>query len=504
MKIDEKFFRYCFILFAAVVVWIKCEYLFNILPAMLAVAGSVGIILLCIVIFAFWQRAYEAISRKLRGIDKLSYGKMLLFIAAISLCTKLLAVLIFHIESLNDGSDIDVYVTAAYELGKTGMATTHAGYLTSFPHMFWFGVFLAPVADVFGISQTAFSLYLTAVLTVSSLLLFAAYSEKVGKNKAFVVFVIYNLLPGTILLPQYITHEIALLFFESVAIWLYFRVLPHCRTAVVKAFVYLLFTLSLLVATMMNSAGLVMCIAFGLLSAVQFFRKISVRNLDMFLAKLIALLLVVVLGGKIATSVQELHCHVPEDYILGDKILWTMYVGGSAAHNGAWNLEDSKEFNSYDRSLPYEEIQEFRKAKVLGRYEELFRNPGDLGHLLKQKLIAEWGVFSYSILMTNETIPDPHLQKVYNVFLDRPLVFLEYAASVFAGIICLVEAVHHRKKTSDYALLIQLYLMGTTAMLMITECRNKYTIAIQPFFWMACFALSAAASVVPQKKNLSR
>ena len=113
MKIDEKFFRYCFILFAAVVVWIKCEYLFNILPAMLAVAGSVGIILLCIVIFAFWQRAYEAISRKLRGIDKLSYGKMLLFIAAISLCTKLLAVLIFHIESLNDGSDIDVYVTGS-------------------------------------------------------------------------------------------------------------------------------------------------------------------------------------------------------------------------------------------------------------------------------------------------------------------------------------------------------------------------------------------------------
>ena len=74
--------------------------------------------------------------------------------------------------------------------------------------------------------------------------------------------------------------------------------------------------------------------------------------------------------------------------------------------------------------------------------------------------------------------------------LDRPLLFLEYAAAVLASIICLVENIHHRKETSDYALLIQLFLLGTTAMLMLTECRNKYTIAIQPFFWMVCFVLS--------------
>ena len=31
----------------------------------------------------------------------------------------------------------------------------------------------------------------------------------------------------------------------------------------------------------------------------------------------------------------------------GEKVI-TMYVGGSVAHDGAWNLEDSQEFNSYD------------------------------------------------------------------------------------------------------------------------------------------------------------
>lgn len=98
-------------------------------------------------------------------------------------------------------------------------------------------------------------------------------------------------------------------------------------------------------------------------------------------------------------------------------------------------------------------------------------------------------MFGYSILYTNENIPDIHLQSIYNSWLDRPLLLLEYGASVFASIICLTQAIWNRKKVSDYALLIQLFFMGMTAMLMLTECRNKYTIVLQPFFWMACFVL---------------
>lgn len=486
----ESFFRYCFVIFSILVVGIKCMYLFNILPTMFAAAGAAGILLLCILAFLFWQRLYDGIANRMKGIERLSYGKMLIIIAAISLITKLLAIAVFHVESLNDGSDIDVYVGAAYELGTTGIATSHAGYLTSFSHMFWFGAFLSPIAGAFGISQTAFSIYLTIVLTISSLLLFAAFAEQVGKNKAFVVFVIFNILPGTILLPQYITHEIALLFFESIAIWIYFRCLPKCKNSVGRIILYLLFVMALLVASLMNTAGLVMCIAFAILFFVQFLKKFGARTFGLFAAKILVLIFVIIIGSTIAAGVQRNHCDVPEDYILSDKVLWTMYVGGSVAHDGEWNSDDSKEFNSYDNDLSYDEIQQFRKDKVIERYRELFNNPSDLGHLIKQKLITVWGVFGYSILYTNENIPDPHLQEIYNSLLDRPLLLLEYVATLLASIICLVEVIRHRKKASDYALLIQLYLMGTTAMLMLTECRNKYAIAIQPFFWMACFVLS--------------
>lgn len=486
----ESCFRYCFTIFAFLIVGNKCAYLFNILPTMVAAAGTVGIILLCVAAFMFWQSIYDAVSAKLKGIDKLSYRKMLIIMAAVSLVTKLLAIAVFRIESLNDGSDIDVYVGAAYELGTTGIATTHAGYLTSYSHMFWFSVFLSPIAGIFGVSQTAFSIYLTVALTISTLLLFATFAEQAGKNKAFVVFLIFNMLPGTILLPQYITHEIAMLLFESISVWLYFRCLPKCKKATVRAVLYLLFVISLLIASMMNTAGLVMSIAFVLLFFVQWLKNLNKKSSGRFAAKVLILIVVVSGGSKIATGIQSNHCDVPENYILTDKVLWTMYVGASVDNIGQWNLEDFEEFNSYDNGITYDEIQEFRKDKLIGRYSEFLSNPSDLGHLISQKLITVWGAFEYSILFTNENITKPHLQKFYQSFLDRPLLLLEYAASVLAGVICLVEAIRHRKKTSDYGLLLQLFLMGTTAMLMMTECRNKYTIAIQPFFWMACFALS--------------
>ena len=488
-NIVEAFFRYCFGVLAFFIVGIKCAYLFNILPSTLAVVGTVGILTICILAIVFWQRIYDTILWKVKGIDKLSYKKMLIIIAAISFITKLLAIAIFHIESLNDGSDIDVYVTAAYELGTTGMATTHAGYLSSFSHMFWFGYFLSPIAGIFGVSQIAFSIYLTIVLTISSLLLFSAFAEQTDKNKAFIVFVIFNLLPGTILLPQYITHEIALLFFESIAVWIYFRCLPHCKKIALRIVMYILFVILLFLATLMNAAGLVMYIAFGILFLVQVTKKFGVLTFRKFILKVLLLMVVFFVGGTIANDIQQKHCDVPEEYILSDKLLWTLYVGGNVEYGGEWNLEDSQEFNSYDSEFTYDEIQQFRKDKVLTRYKELISNVSNLGDLIKQKLITVWGVFEYSILYANENIPDIHLQSIYNSWLDRPLLLLEYGASVFASIICLAQAIWNRKKGSDYALLIQLFLMGMTAMLMLTECRNKYTIVLQPFFWMACFVL---------------
>ncbi len=486
----ESFFRYCFVLFSILVIAVKCAYLFNIVPFALAAAGTFGIVVICVSAFIFWQRVYDAFSSKLTWINRLSYRKMLIIIALFSLVTKLLAVLILHIESLNDGSDIDVYVTAAYELGTTGTATSHAGYLYSFSHMFWFGVFLSPVAGIFGISQTAFSVYLSIVLTVSAVLLFSAFSEQAGKNKAFVVLMIFNALPGTILLPQYITHEIVLLFFESIAVWLYFKCLPRFKNSIAQILIYFLFAVALFAAVTVNAAGLVMCVAFLLLFFVHMLKKINRKSITNFVVKSVALVVVILLGSPIADSIQKAHSNIPDDYIRGDKILWTLYVGGNAEHNGAWNIDDANEFNSYDKDLSYGEIQEFRKEKVADRYYELLSRPAEVTHLIKEKLITVWGVFGYSILYTNENIPDQHLQKIYNLYLDRPLLLLEYLISVLAGIVCLAEVIRHRTKSSEYVLLIQLYLMGTTAMLMLTECRNKYTIAIQPFFYIACFALS--------------
>ena len=138
--------------------------------------------------------------------------------------TKFIAVMAFHINSIDDHSDINVYVTTSKELADYGMVKQYANYCNSFSHMFWYAVFLTPVTRLFGISQLAYSIYLSITLTLVCALVFDTMSFLYSKAIAFSVAFLFCILPSQILLPQYVTHEIASMFFLFIGIWLYFKI----------------------------------------------------------------------------------------------------------------------------------------------------------------------------------------------------------------------------------------------------------------------------------------
>lgn len=485
----------CFTVLALMIVLTKAAYLFDLLPTVIAAAGVVCLLLLAGAMIVFRNKLRDIFIKIAAHLEqKLTYRAALVVLMVLAVGTRGASIAILGIDSLVH-PDINTYVVTAQELASQGSAVTYAAYCWSFPHMYWFAHFLMPVIGVFGANHTPLAVYLTLVSTVSVLLLFDTARKYLPLSTAFIIFVVYTLLPAQILLPSFITHEHALMLFLSITVWLVFRVIPAiaAEQKLWKASMYTLSSITLFLATQMNAAALVAVIALCILYLVQGISMCTARGIGCALSKCAVLVLVIAIGGSLLTDYQEAHSQLKENTIQTDRVVWTLYVGSNAETNGQWSSQDVERFEDLQTLHSKEQISQYRKDLLAARYRDLFQNPSALLALLKGKLSTIWSCFTYPLAYANELIPNASLQTIYNRFLFKPLVCLEYGISVLLALLMVCSLLSRgRKPVSPFMLFTQLYLLGNTAMLLLTECSNKYTIAIQPFFIIACLGLHAA------------
>ena len=466
------------VLFFCIVI-VKGAYLFDIIPIVVAIVGC-GI--LTIIIFSYFRinKIRQIIYNLFSFADDLSYKRKILLLLLTSLITKLLAISIFQINSLIH-PDINVYVTTSNEIAEYGVAKSYANYCYSFSHMYWFSVFLLPVTKIFGVSQIAYSVYLTLILTASTLLLFDTVFDNCKKSSVFISFIIFTIFPSQILLPQFVTHEIALLFFLSIAIWLYFKVYKRCDKRIYKCLVFALTLVSLFFGSAVNAMGLVAIIAFALIFLIEYVRNKSLRYFIVSVTKVICLLLVFIIGTFMFNLIQVNHSVINYEKIKTDKFQWTLYVGSNYESKGQWY--DDKKWDDYPDTYGESEVNHYHQYFIKERYNELFSNPRKAIVLLKEKLVTIWGNFTYSICYTNETIINKTIQSFYYKFLFKPFCLIEYIGLTFFSILGLFFIIkQYRKKQGLLCVFCELYLLGATSLLMLTECNNKYIISILPIF----------------------
>lgn len=485
-----KLFRYVFIVFLVMILISKSFYVFDLFPNIIGIVGILAILLLGAAIYKTISIWKPENSKLITCIKQLSVKQMLIILTLISLLFKLAFIFIFQIQSIASHPDIAVYVTTAEELASTGISKTYAGYNYSFSHMYAFALFLSPFVKFFGASQTMLSVYLTIISTISMALLFYVTAYRFSKTISFIIFFIFNLLPSNILLPQYITHEHALLFFISISVYLYFYALPKTKSTIAKIIILLFSIISMLLATLMNAAGLIVIIASVILIISGAIEKTSVSGTLAAIGKILAIILILFVGTFAFDSFQISHSSLNNNYVKADKVLWTLYVGSNTESTGGRTEEDAITFDEWKPDTTPKEIEAFRKNLLKERYKSLFSNPSKLIQLIKGKLVRIWSVFSYSTLYTNETIPDVGLQQFYNRYLSKLFILFEYGISIIVAWIGLFCNLKQRKSSADnFYLFIELFLMGYTAMLIITECHNKYTLPMQPFFLIVALVL---------------
>lgn len=474
-----------FILLLFMILSIKINYIFEIVPVLIAVLGSLVLIFALLFLYKFYDAIMNKICSALAFVKRISYIKMLIILVFVSLFTKLVCIFVFRIDSINSHPDINVYITTSKELARNGFASKYGGYCYSYSHMFWFSVFLLPITKVFGDSQIAFSIYLSVINTISVFLFFDVVTKVFSKDRAFVILIAFVLLPSQILLPQYITHENALLFFLSITVWLYFKVIPSIQNSFIKKCIYVLFILNLFFCYMVNGLGLVIFLAFFILFIIELLRKKTKRYLLVTSVKCISIIGILILGSIITNYIQLSHTQLEQNYVRGNKVLWTLYVGSNSNTKGAWSIEDCNNWDNLPEETDELAIDNYRKELLIDRYVDLISHPKNLILLFKDKFSIMWSDFTYSITFANETIPNKEIKHIYNQYLFKLLTLLNYFVLFVVSAFGLQSIIiNRRKKTNTFFIFLELFLLGSTALLMLTELSNKYTISLQLVFFI--------------------
>ena len=481
VDIITKLIGLCSIVLFFLIILAKCFYLFNILSFPIAVVGSIVLLLCSIIVFKYNHVVSEKTSIVLSKLSSINYTKMLVIVIGLSLITKIIAIIVLQINSIDHHPDINVYVTTSQDLVESGYAQHYADYCFSFSHMYWFAVFLTPVTALFGVSQIAYSIYLTIGLTVVAGLLFDLITYVSTKEYAFLILLLFLLMPSQILLPQYITHEIASLLFLSLFLWLYFKKYPQSKSTWKKVTVLGLSLIALFLCSALNSLGLVAIIAAIIIFIVEIIRKRDKKTILHSAIKCGSLILVFVIGTFLLGSFQQNHSQLNPNKVPTNKVLWTLNVGSNYESGGGW-FSDEK-WEKYPESYDSKEIDDYHKDLIYSHYQDLLNPPTKLINHLKNKLVTIWGDFSYSIGFSNETITNDSVRQVYNRYLFKPLSLLNYIVMFAIAVLGLTGLIKARKKNKPLVLVFcELYVLGTTALLLITECSNKYTISMVPVF----------------------
>ena len=427
----------------------------------------------------------NGIEKTLSPLSNLSVVKLSIIVFLVSFITKLAFGIILHVDSSIMNTDIKVYQVVAQEIADYGRVTSYADYCNSFPHILWFGLILSPIVRVFGSSPLGFCIYLDLLLSFSCVCLFNVF-KRLSKIKSFIAIIVYSLLPSTVVLPQFVTHEIALLFFLSIGLWLFFGSVAQTNSRN-KIILFSTSAIVISISSQINAIGLIAIVS--VLIYCLFFNKDE--KLFVRIIKCIAIVMTFLL---VSSSMNMGKVQLLDSQKLSslkvNGIEWTLYIGANTEKHGGFSDEDlerwgynSEDSNTFEeKGLSDDQVTEIRHNLLFQRYSELIKNPKGLLANILVKSLRIWAYCNY---------PLSELTAKYNNLYSEWIKPLLSAFELYLSLICLVLALTSMRKTNllkrgEYQFSI-LFLIGSTIMFLVTECTSKYTISMQPFFWIILF-----------------
>ena len=493
-----------FLVFFFTILYVQIRtYILSVKESKIAMIFAALVLIIVLVVIVLLKKYIKWVYDWFRKtISRISVPTMLLFLAVFSVATKLACIFIFQIES-DRHPDIEMYWSFIRQLSTNGVITEYIGYANSYFYTVIYSLFYLPFAKLIGTGNILlFNIYLSVLFSIASLLLFDTIKYYKGKELAFTSVLLWNVLPAGMTEPLILVHENGFVFLHIITIWIFFRLVPATKNKVFKYVLVILGALVLTYATLFNKFGLIIMIAYAIVSFFQFadHKKKDIQTILSFVLP-VAIILTCYLGGSYCAT------------LLKDKIIdpgnqtnettsesidvpyaWGLYVGANYESHGSWTREDAQTFAKKNEFTSAEEARAYQINLVRDRYQSFLNSPLTLIHHVFNKLGSLWGGLFFPLSYDIGGPVNTFLLHWKDGIVYKIILRFLFLLNILMSIVVVLSQYRQRKEFAGeqpYITYLKLFLMGCTVAVFPFEVTVKYmshTIFLVAILTADCFS----------------
>ncbi|MBR5342003.1 MAG: hypothetical protein IK151_08790 [Erysipelotrichaceae bacterium] len=412
------------------------------------------------VIYFFKNKIKEILTKLLSYIDRFDVKTMVVVLSVIAVAIKIIFTFFFNYDA-TVGGDIQIYYDIARQIVETGNLHSNA-----ISHLYGLALHFV----IFEILHIPLHIGMFIVFYIGTIVNFLSFKEIIGKNKAFLIVLIYLLMPSSALISFCTTHEIFVYMYVSIFLFFYNRILKE--NSLVKTILYFtMIVLSTVMTCFVNPGGYIIYIIMCLTVALS---NVTLKKKALILFALI----LCVLGSNMISS-----------YLDVNKYRTTMNTFTILIH-GANPEALGEQVDGYPlkqmRMYIYENTLDFShegfidaaKHVLLNLYIYLLTHPLNLIRLIVHKFYILWSGVHYPMELAN----------YYGALSGIPYYLFLVNNTVLYLFMITVGLVFNRKKKdmieiSNY----KLEFLGVFALTMLCIVVNKYSIYVTLYVYLIAF-----------------
>lgn len=445
-----------------------------------------SIIIAVLFVFYFSENIYKKIIFLRDITQKISVRKMCLILFFLIAVTKIFFVFLFD----NDPSkhpDMGTYYSMAVDLANHGKIVKYFTSAFLFPYEPIYALFLSPVIKLFGDDPKFLLSFLSILFAVSCVLIFDIIRICVGKNKAFIGVLLFNILPVGLFQTQLLTHENALFSFYIFSLWLFLKSINE-KYHIIQRIIFLAVSALLLsFGSNINAGGYIVFISLFIYSIIKLLSDtFTLKKTLIFLVALVYCALCIFTVSDLCSTFTQTHVDkdpktLSELKSKSDKYImygWLLYIGSNVDTPGMWNGEDAETYYKFYDISPKEKAKDYQIDLVKNRIKVFVQKPWLIpGHFYK-KLSRLWsGVFLPFVYEQGNSISDFVLRGFHGIF-NKSFNLIGSLVNIMIYSIIILSFKKSRLKNTKALItpLLQFKMMpiGLTMSLILFEVMPKY------------------------------
>ncbi len=420
------------------------------------------VIVFGIFVYFFKEKIRKLINNTVCFISKFSFSKLLLFLILISILLKVIYTIFFFFDSTKAGSDISIYAGIADKIAESGIKSVN-------DQIYYLVGFASHIA-IFKKLSIPYHIGIYIFFLLGTVINYYSFSKYLGKEKSFLLLVLYLLMPSTSLLTFCITHELMVYFYFSLILLL----LGFFLESKDKKNIIIFSVLLTIVISLNQTVSPMGKIWFILLTILLILSRIEINK------KIIVLIVIIIsfsFGNIMTTKLEENFVSQNNNY---EQLLIGSDLETMGRHSDGKGKRAAEEYwKSQGYHLKSDNFIEGERRALIEQYKYLLTHPNKLIELLLNKFFVAWSGDYYSVEYAHNmnSIGDP-------VF----YIMLLISAVIWLFVISIGVFFYRKGENSSISVYnYKIILLGVLSVLLITEIMNKYSCYMTAFIYFLAF-----------------